>query len=216
MSIYAQRTKALVFAVLLAIAVTLGFAVAPQGHAYAAEEGSQLNAASLGAQDGGDSSTAVALKDGVYKLPNLKAGPSEMFNHFVEDSTILEVSGDTATIKFVTDGSTSSIQKYSKIALGNSADLVQEPYQSELAEGTVIIGGVKQAAEEAEQTHAAQLAELQERIDWLEGELQEANERLTVERKRAADADAERKAWIAEREAMTAQMNAITEKLLEG
>jgi cobalamin biosynthesis Co2+ chelatase CbiK/glucan-binding YG repeat protein len=88
--------------------------------------------------------SAIVLKDGVYTLPELSAGPSEMFNHFVSDSKLLIVEGDKATIRFITDGSTSSIQKYSKIALGKSSELVQDNYQATLPEGTTIIEGVVQ------------------------------------------------------------------------
>ena len=82
------------------------------------------------------------LADGIYTLPELKAGPSDMFNHFEADTTYLVVNGDTATIRFITDGSTKSIQKYSRIALGKSSELVEENYQPELPEGTTIIDGV--------------------------------------------------------------------------
>lgn len=81
------------------------------------------------------------LEDGEYVLPELKAGPSAMFNHFVDDSKILTVDGDSATISFITDGSTASIQKYSKIALGKSSELVETNYQADLPEGTTIIEG---------------------------------------------------------------------------
>ena len=84
------------------------------------------------------------LEDGTYALPHLEAGPSAMFNHFEADSKYLIIDGDNATIRFITDGSTKSIGKYSKIALGKSSELVTEDYQAELPEGTVIIEGVEQ------------------------------------------------------------------------
>ncbi|MBO4835911.1 MAG: sirohydrochlorin cobaltochelatase [Lachnospiraceae bacterium] len=86
---------------------------------------------------------AIAIKDGIYKLPELKAGPSAMFNHFEADSRFLIVDGDTATIRFITDASTASIQKYSRIALGKSSELLTDNYQpdSALPAGTVIING---------------------------------------------------------------------------
>ena len=83
-----------------------------------------------------------AVADGTYALPALKAGPSDMFNHFVANSAFLIVDGDNATIRFITDGSTASVQKYSRIALGHSNELVQTAYQQELAEGTTIIDGI--------------------------------------------------------------------------
>ncbi len=86
----------------------------------------------------------VTLTDGTYQLPELAAGPSAMFNHFVTDSTQLIVDGDSATVRFITDGSTASIQKYSRIALGKSSELVSTPYQPELASGVTIIDGVLQ------------------------------------------------------------------------
>ena len=94
---------------------------------------------------------SVTLEDGAYLLPELKSGPGEMFNHFVESSKILVVSGDTATIRFITDGTTASIQKYSRIALGKASELVTSPYQpdSDLPEGTVIFDGILQPADES-------------------------------------------------------------------
>ncbi len=86
----------------------------------------------------------VTLTDGAYTLPELKAGPSAMFNHFVADSRQLIVNGDNATVRFITDGSTSSIQKYSRIALGRSSELVSTAYQPELAAGVTVIDGVLQ------------------------------------------------------------------------
>ena len=84
---------------------------------------------------------AAQIEDGVYKLPELSAGPSAMFNHFEADSRLLIVSGDTATIRFITDASTASIQKYSRIALGKSSELVETSYQAELPSGTTIVEG---------------------------------------------------------------------------
>ncbi len=86
----------------------------------------------------------VTLTDGTYQLPELSAGPSAMFNHFVADSRQLIVNGDNATVRFITDGSTSSIQKYSRIALGRSSELVSTAYQPELAAGVTVIDGVLQ------------------------------------------------------------------------
>ena len=83
----------------------------------------------------------VSLIDGKYELPDLKAGPSAMFNHFEANSKYLEVEGDKATISFITDGSTTSIQKYSRIAIGKSSELVKTEYQQDLPEGTYIIDG---------------------------------------------------------------------------
>ena len=90
----------------------------------------------------------AGLEDGVYTLPGLAAGPSAMFNHFVNGSRYLIVNGDTATIRFITDGSTASIQKYTKIALGKSSELVQTSYQPTLPEGTAIIEGQLQPYDE--------------------------------------------------------------------
>ena len=81
------------------------------------------------------------IPDGVYALPELSAGPSSMFNHFIPDSKMLIVDGNNATVRFITDGSTASIQKYSKIAIGKSSELVTEDYQAELPEGTTIAEG---------------------------------------------------------------------------
>ena len=88
------------------------------------------------------------LEDGVYTLPELTAGPSEMFNHFVANSKYLTVEGEKATIRFITDASTASIQKYSKIALGKSSELVETQYQADLPEGTTIIEGKLQPYDE--------------------------------------------------------------------
>lgn len=82
-----------------------------------------------------------SLADGVYQLPGLEAGPSAMFNHFIDRSRVLIVDGDKATVKFTTDGSTASIQKYTKLALGKSSELVETSYQASLPEGTTIIDG---------------------------------------------------------------------------
>ena len=83
----------------------------------------------------------VELKNGMYKLPDLKSGPGEMFNHMEADSKFLKVEGDTATIMFVQDASTKSVAKYSRVALGKSSELVATAYQPELAEGTPIFEG---------------------------------------------------------------------------
>ena len=86
----------------------------------------------------------AVLEDGTYILPELKAGPSAMFNHFIDHSKKVVISDDEAKICFTTDGSTASIQKYSKIALGKSSELVTENYQQDLPEGTTVIEGVLQ------------------------------------------------------------------------
>ena len=90
----------------------------------------------------GDPLTGIG--DGTYMLPELAAGPSAMFNHFMDQSKKVIISGDTAKICFTTDGSTASIQKYSKIALGKSSELLTENYQQDLPEGTTVIEGVLQ------------------------------------------------------------------------
>ena len=89
------------------------------------------------------------LEDGTYQLPELAAGPSAMFNHFVAESRQLVVEGETATVRFITDGSTASIQKYSRIARGKSRVLVTTAYQPELAEGVTVIDGVLQPADDS-------------------------------------------------------------------
>ena len=94
----------------------------------------------------GEPPATVTLSDGTYKLPELSASLS-MFNHFVTDSGLLVVDGDTATVRFITDGSTKSIQKYTKIALGKSSELLTEAvnkYQTELPQGVTVIEGVLQ------------------------------------------------------------------------
>ena len=90
----------------------------------------------------GDPLTGIG--DGTYMLPELAAGPSAMFNHFMGQSKKVIISGDTAKICFTTDGSTGSIQKYSKIALGKSSELLTENYQQDLPEGTTVIEGILQ------------------------------------------------------------------------
>ena len=86
----------------------------------------------------------TTLANGTYSLPGLTASLG-MFNHFEADSSKLVVSGDTATLSFITDGKTTSVQKYSKIALGKSSELLTEAenkYQAELPEGewTLLLG----------------------------------------------------------------------------
>ncbi|MBQ3328706.1 MAG: sirohydrochlorin cobaltochelatase, partial [Eggerthellaceae bacterium] len=91
--------------------------------------------------------TPITLEDGVYKLPDLAAGPSKMFNKMEADSKYLKVEGDAATIYFVQDGSTASVGKYSRVALGKSSEILPDEgnyfADSVLPEGTAIFDGVK-------------------------------------------------------------------------
>ncbi|MBO6011359.1 MAG: S-layer homology domain-containing protein [Oscillospiraceae bacterium] len=89
------------------------------------------------------------LADGEYSLPELACSLG-MFNHFVDGTQKLVVAGETATLSFVTDGSTASIQKYSKIALGKASEVLTDAvdgYQAELPEGVTVIEGVLQPKE---------------------------------------------------------------------
>ncbi len=89
----------------------------------------------------------VTLEDGVYKLPSLEASLG-MFNHFVAGSGFLIVNGDNATVRFITDGSTASIQKYTKVALGKASELIKTSYQPDIAEGTPVFEGTMQPYDE--------------------------------------------------------------------
>ena len=137
MSTYLRQTRALALAALLAVAVAFGLAFAAPSSAQA-DEG-DLQAGALQTQ-------ATTLADGVYRLPNLEAS-SSMYNHFVADATTLTVSGDKATLSFTTDGSTDSMGKYTKIALGKSSELLpttkQSGYADDLPAGTVIAEGTE-------------------------------------------------------------------------
>ncbi|MBE6464481.1 MAG: hypothetical protein E7003_04085 [Eggerthellaceae bacterium] len=94
----------------------------------------------------------VVLEDGTYSLPELKSGPGAMFNHMVADSRFLKVEGDTATIIFTEDGSTSSVGKYSRLALAKSHDFIPdgENYvaDSYLPAGTQVIEGTSAGTNE--------------------------------------------------------------------
>lgn len=136
MSTYLQRTRALLAAALLALAVGFGLTSVQQAYADNATGGDNL----IGAQ--AVSTQDITLEPGAYKLSGFKASNSQ-FNHFVPDSVVLVVDGNKATLRFITDGTTKSIQKYSKIALGNSEALVETSYDATLKDSSAtVIEGV--------------------------------------------------------------------------